>query len=177
MIETARKSQEELNTSNINKRIEAREGEELSSHVAGSYVLVKYPQSAYGRGPPTKLLPFWRGPIRVESVEGSKYHLRNIVNGKNSDYHLQLLKPFFYDERFVNPVEIAIAEYDEYLVDKILEHKFLGGDKNNLVCRVSWMGYQETSWEPWTNLKLVKPFHVYAAVHKLGRFIPKAFKA
>ena len=38
MIETARKSQEELNTSNINKRIEAREGEEVSSHVVRSYV-------------------------------------------------------------------------------------------------------------------------------------------
>ena len=176
MIETARTSQEQLNESNIAKRVDARNGEELSHHAIGSYVLVKYPQSAYGRGPPTKLLPFWKGPMRVESIVGDKYQLRNIVNGKSSEYHVQLLKPFLYDERFIDPVEVAIAEHDEYLVDKILEHKFLGGDKDKLVCRVSWIGYQETSWEPWANLRLVQQFHDYARAHQLVRFIPKNFK-
>ena len=176
LIKSAQENQEALNDSNIKKRVDRREGSDITSHTIGSYVLVKYPQSAYGRGPPSKLLSFWKGPMRVEGREGDKYLLRNIVNGKSNEYHVQLLKPFLYDERFVDPIEVAIAEHDEYLIDKILEHKFLGGDKNNLVCRVSWIGYQETSWEPWANLKLVQQFHDYALAHKLSRFIPKGFK-
>ena len=81
-----------------------------------------------------------------------------------------------YDERFTNPAQIAIAEQDEYLIDKILEHKFLGGDKTKLVCLVSWIGYQEASWEPSVNLRLTRQFHDYANSHKLARFIPPSFK-
>jgi hypothetical protein len=176
MVASARAHQEDLNFNNIKERNDRREGEDITCHAIGSYVLVKYPQSAFGRGPPTKLLPFWKGPMLVEIVDNDKYSLRNIVNGKLVDYHVQLLKPFFYDERFVKPVEVAIAEHDEYLIDEITEHKFLGGDKNQLVCLVSWLGYQEKSWEPVSNLRLTTKFHTYAKAHKLVRFIPANFK-
>jgi transposase InsO family protein len=176
LLKSARSSQETLNNRNLSERNEKREGEAVTSHPLGSYVLVKYPQSTYGRGPPTKLLPFWKGPMLVETVAGNKYSLRNIVTGKIVDYHLQLLKPFLFDERFVSPVEVAISEHDEYLVDAILDHKFLGGDKDKLVCLVSWLGYQEESWEPVSNLRLVEKFHDYAKAHKLVRFIPASFK-
>ena len=50
------------------------------------------------------------------------------MTGKSNNYHVQLLKSFLYDERFVDPVHGAISEHDEYLIDKVLEHKFFGGD-------------------------------------------------
>ena len=176
IITEARVNQAKLNSDHISSKIVQRDGEEVTSHALGSYVLVKYPQSSYGRGPPNKLLPFWKGPLLVESIVGDNYLLRNIVTGKSNNYHVQLLKPFLYDERFVDPVQVAISEHDEYLIDKVLEHKFLGGDKTKLVCLVSWLGYQEASWEPVANLRLTQQFHDYAKSHKLVRFIPSSFK-
>jgi hypothetical protein len=85
----------ELNRDNIENMTRLRCGKELTTHAIGSYELGKYPQSAYGRGPPTKLLPFCIGPSRVETVNGDRYKLRKIVNGKIKKYHIQLLKPFF----------------------------------------------------------------------------------
>jgi hypothetical protein len=39
------------------------------------------------------------------------------VTGKEADYHIQLLKPFLYDERVTVPLEVAIKGHDEYLVE------------------------------------------------------------
>jgi hypothetical protein len=62
-------------------------------------------------------------------------------------------------------VELAIAEHEEYLVDAILDHKFLGGDKDRLVYFVSWLRYQEESWEHVFNLRLVEKLYDYAKAH------------
>jgi hypothetical protein len=69
MFEVARTQQAEINKTNIANRITARGDRELTSYAPKTCVLVKYPHSTYGRGPPTKLLPFWRGPIKVEGRE------------------------------------------------------------------------------------------------------------
>jgi hypothetical protein len=46
--------------------------------------------------------------MRVERRDGDRYTLRNLVTGKEGDYHVQLLKPFLYDERVTDPLEIAV---------------------------------------------------------------------
>jgi hypothetical protein len=46
--------------------------------------------------------------MRVERRDGYRYTLRNLVTGKEGDYHVQLLKPFLYDERVTDPLEIAV---------------------------------------------------------------------
>jgi hypothetical protein len=179
MLEVARIYQEELNETNIAIRTENRGDRALANHSIGDYVLVKYPSSSYGRGPPTKLLPFWKGPMRVERKEGDRYTLRDLVTGKENDYHVQLLKPFFYDERVTSPIEVAIQEHDQYLVDKISAHRQgerINGRPGGLECQVSWVGYRETSWEPVANLKKLAAFHEYARTHNLKRYIPRAFR-
>ena len=179
MLEVARIHQEELNETNIAIRTERRGDRALARHSLGDYVLVKYPSSNYGRGPPTKLLPFWKGPMRVERIEGDRYTLRNLVTGKENDYHVQLLKPFLYDERVTSPLEVAIQEHDQYLVDKILAHRQgerINGRSRGLECQVSWVGYREASWEPVANLKKLAVFHTYARTHNLRRYIPRAFR-
>jgi hypothetical protein len=79
MFEVARAQQVEVNEANIANRIAERGDRELTSYALGAYVLVKYPHSTYGRGPPTKLLPFWRGPMKVERRDEDRYSLRNLV--------------------------------------------------------------------------------------------------
>jgi hypothetical protein len=123
MLEIARTRQTEVNEDSIAVRNENKGDRELTSFNTRSYVLVKYPHSNNGRGPPTKLL-FWKVSMRVERRDGDRYTLRNIVTGKEVDYHVQLLNPFLYDERVTDPLEIAVQEHDEYLVDEILAHRF-----------------------------------------------------
>jgi hypothetical protein len=176
MVLPARTHQEDLNSHNIKERTDRQKVEDITCHAIESNVFVKYSQSSYGRGPLTKILPFWKIFMLVEVVDNDKYSLRNIVNGKLIDYHVQLIKPFFYDERFVKPVEVVIAEHDEFHIDEIIEHKFQSGGKNQLVFLVSWLGYQENSWELVSNLRLAEKFYNYAKAHKLVRFIPTNFK-
>jgi hypothetical protein len=88
MFEVARAQQAEINEANIPNRIAERGDRELTSYALGTYILVKYPHSTYGRGPPTKLLPFWRGPMKVEKKDGDRYSLRNLVTGKEADFHV-----------------------------------------------------------------------------------------
>ena len=179
MFEVARSHQEEINEANIAKRVELRGARDLASYATGAYVLVKYPHSNYGRGPPTKFMPFWRGPMRVERSEGDRYRLRNLVTGKEADFHIQLLKPFLYDERVTEPLAVAIQEHGEYLVDEILNHRYaarVNGKPRGLECLVRWVGYQEQSWEPLVNLKKLVQFHSYARVNGLTRWIPPALR-
>ena len=176
LFESARKHQKEINDENIKARLEKAEGKELTSFPINTYVLVKYPCSAYGRGPPSRLLPFWRGPMLVEEVNGDRYTLRNLVTGKAMDYHIQLLKPFIYDERITDPLEVAIQDDDGYIVDEILEHRHKKGNEGAYEYRVRWLGYQDTSWEPITMLRKLEKFHDYARKHRLTRFIPRAYK-
>jgi hypothetical protein len=179
MFEVARTQQAEINDAYIAERITARGDRELTAYAPGAYVLVKYPHSAYGRGPPTKLLPFWRGPMRVEGRDGDRYSLRNLVTGRKTDFHVQLLKPFLYDERVTVPLEVAIKEHDEYLVEQIIDHRYavrINGRPRGLECLVRWVGYQEQSWEPLVNVRKLEQFHIYARGNGLIRFIPTAYR-
>jgi hypothetical protein len=176
LLDSARKHQDEINDDNIRVRNKKGEGKERTSYPINSYVLAKYPHSSYGRGPPSRLLPFWRGPMLVEEVVDDKYSLRNLVTGKVQDFHVQLLKPFIYDERVTTPLEIAIQEDDGYIVDSILEHRHVTGSRTAYEYRVRWLGYQDTSWEPLQMVRKLGIFHEYARKHKLIRFIPKAYR-
>jgi hypothetical protein len=79
----------------------------------------------------------------VEGRDGDRYRLHNLVTGKEADLHVQLLKPFLYDERLTVPVEVAIKEHDEYLVEQIMDHRYserVNGRPRGLECLVRWVG-------------------------------------
>jgi hypothetical protein len=105
--------------------------------------------------------------------------LRNLVTGKEADFHVQLLKPFLYDERVTDPLEVAIREHDEYLVEQIMNHRYseiINGRHRGLECLVGWVGYQEQSLEPLVNVKKLAQFHTYARENGLTIFIPTAYR-
>jgi hypothetical protein len=113
--------------------------------------------------------------------DGDRYSLRNLVTGKEADFHVQLLKPFLYDERVTDPLEIAIREHDEYLVEQIMDMnnryaERVNGKPRGLECLVRWVGYQEPSWEPLVNVKKLAQFHTYARNNGLTRFIPTTYR-
>jgi hypothetical protein len=117
--------------------------------------------------------------MRVEGRDGDRYSLRNLVTERKTDFHVHFLKPFLYDERVTVPLEVAIKEHDEYLVEQIMDHRYVkrvNGRPRGLECLVRWVGYQEQSWEPLVNIKKLEHFHTYARGNGLIKFIPTAYR-
>eukprot|EP01034_Spumella_vulgaris_P029818 gene29818-36932_t len=103
-----------------------------------SYVLVKYRDR-----PPSKFHSQWKGPLRVVSYAKSNYVLQDLVTNKESTYHITQLKAFKYDEMETDPVDIARAEQQEFVVEAILDHSKVGEKRGDYKFRVKWPGYDE----------------------------------
>ena len=150
----------------------------VTTFAVGAYVLVSYnPQNMNGK-PPTKFHPRLKGPYLVANVRGDIYTCQNLVTEDLEDYHVTRLREFRYDERFVDPRDIALRDRDEYFVEKILAHRGDIGRLKTLVFQVKWRGYDESfnSWEPWKNLRETEVLHRYLLANGMQRLIPAKFR-
>ncbi len=139
----------------------------------GTYVLVSYnPQKMQGR-PPTKFHPRLKGPYMVANIQGDKYACRNLVTDDIEDFHVTRLREFRYDQRFVDPRDIALRDNDEYYVEKILGHSGIPTKLKTLQFHVKWRGYDAASktWEPWKNLRETE-----VIANGMQKLIPAKFK-
>ncbi len=145
IMQIARKSQEATDDYHI-KTASA----ERTEFPINSYVLAKYRVR-----PPTKSHSTWRGPMRVIKFKGSTYTVQDLVTNKEEDYHVTQLKAFKYDVMEVDPVEIARKEQDEFVVEKVLEHRGNPKRRKTLQFLIQWLGYDqsENSWQSWENVK------------------------
>jgi hypothetical protein len=89
LIAISQKLQLELDTEHLKKG----GGWDKTEFPFNSYVLVRYPHSALGQRPPTKLHSLWRGPLRV-------------VNR----LYVTLLKAFRIDEESTDSVAVSKAD-------------------------------------------------------------------
>ena len=85
---------------------------------------------------------------------------------------------FRYDERYVDPRDIALRDRDEFYVEKILAHHGDVGRLKTLAFHVKWRGFDESfnSWEPWKNLREAEMLHRYLILHGLQKLIPAKFR-
>jgi hypothetical protein len=177
LIKVALNTQLKYQDKQINKRLKARGDNLPTAFPINSYVLVRYPPSKQGRGPPTKLHSFWRGPYRVESMLGDKYTLLNLITGQSNTYHVTQLKEFLYNGDESIPLNIARKDHDEFIVEAILDHRFNSTPtEKGLYLKVKWEGYDEPTWEPRENFIHVEAFHQYCREHKLRKFIPNCHR-
>ena len=152
-----------------------------------SFVLVQYENE--GHRPPSKLHTQLRGPLQVKERvwdEGKKqftdfFLLLNLVNNKLEQFHIKNMRPFLYDEAMTNPVEVALADTQAWIVDKIVDHKgklHPTTPKANLSFLVKWKGFGDdaNTWEPWSGLRNNEALHLY--LRHLGKtsIIPTQFK-
>ena len=144
-----------------------------------SYVLVKYE-----RGPPTKLHPVFKGPMRVVNIkrrgnQPSTYVCEDLVTHKYHNFHVKNLKPFDYDPSKTDPESVAMTDDQTFMVESILKHRFIGDKspkKTNLQFLIKWIGYDDPTWEPYRNTSNLEKVHNYLTKAKLKKFIPEKFK-
>ena len=145
----------------------------------GSYVLISYNPQKMNAKPPTKLHPRLKGPYLVANVQGDKYSCQNLVTDEIEDSHVTRLREFRYDERYVDPSDIALRDRDEFYVKKILAHRGDVGRLKTLAFHVKWRGFDESfkSREPWRkNLRETEMLHRYLILHGLQKLIPAKFR-
>jgi len=127
------------------------------------------------------LHPTLKGPYKViaknEREQGTVYTCQNLVNNKLEDFHVTNLQPFYYDERVVNPTEVALADNESFLVEKIMSHRFTDSQrkiKSNLQFLVKWINIPEPTWEPWKSTNKLNKVHEYLrSKSDLKKFTPK----
>jgi hypothetical protein len=145
----------------------------------GSYVLISYNPQKMNAKPPTKLhLRLMKGPYLVANVQWDKYSCQNLVTDEIQDCHVTRLREFRYDERYVDPRDIALRDRDEFYVGKILAHHGNVGRLKTLAFHVKWRDFDESfnSWEPWKNLRETEMLHRYLILHGLQKLIPAKFR-
>ncbi len=104
---------------------------------------------------------------------------QNLVTDEIEDYHVTRLREFRYDERYVDPRDIALRDRDEFFVEKILAHRGDVGRLKTLAFHVKWQSFDESfnsSWEPWKNLRETEMLHRYLILHGLQKLIPAKFR-
>ena len=87
------------------------------------------------------------------------------------------MQPFRYDPRRTDPKKIAAADIDEFLIERILDHrpKTKRPKRSELEFLVQWDGYDAThnSWEPWELLRNNSIVHSYCSANKMRSIVPK----
>ena len=128
--------------------------------------------------PPTKFHPRLKGPYLVANFQGDKYTLRNLVTDELEDFHVTRLREFRYDDRFVDPRDIALRDVEEYYVERILAHSGNPTKLKTLQFHVKWRGFDESynTWEPWKNLRETEKLHRYPISKGLHKLIPAKFR-
>jgi hypothetical protein len=83
---------------------------QIAQHIRyppNSYVLVHYRDGS----PPSRLHTHWRGPLKVVSVENSRYILYDLITQKSSIYHVSAMKHFLQNPLITNPLDFARRDH------------------------------------------------------------------
>jgi transposase InsO family protein len=155
----------------------------LTTYQVNDYVLRRYPPSKVGGGSPHKYGSWWRGPYQVTNIvqrpvsdvhTKPRYTIRNLVTDKEYMVDVMHIRPFYFDPMFVTPLNIAVKDTDEHVVERIVAHDFT--DLNDKRWLVRWVGNNppDETWERYDTLRDVEAFHHYCASHQLDPFLPKA---
>ena len=145
---------------------------------AGSYVLVAWPITRMNnQGRPSKFDTMFRGPYQVQSNKGRSYILKDLVLNKNTapkDIHQ--LRPFHFDPRRTNPLQVALKDYkDLWVVERIQNHKGSWKTKSHMTFLVKWVGWETPTWQPWKDVRDCKEFHDYLEAKGKSDLRPKRF--
>ena len=103
------------------------------------------------------------GPLIVIDVAGDAYTVQHL-NDASRMYkrHVTFLKPYRFDHNVSNEAAAAMDDAT-YFVDKIVNHRGAGGKSKYRTWEyeVKWSGYDETTWEPYKQIKKLDRLQEY----------------
>jgi hypothetical protein len=153
----------------------------LTTYQFNDYVLRRYPPTKIGGRNPHKYGLWWRGPYQVSQVlqhrdkditDKPRYSICNIVTIKEYVVDVTHIRPFYYDPAYVTPLNIAVKDTDERVVEVIVNHDF--SNPQNKKWLVRWLTDPPSeTWEQYENLNNVEAFQHYCATNRLDPFPPK----
>jgi hypothetical protein len=88
------------------------------------------------------------------------------------------MKPFLFDPLLTVPLDVALKDYLEFIIEAILKHSGnRRSKKTNLRFYIKWLGYDDdrNSWEPYANIRDMSQCHEYLRSHGMSNHIPKKF--
>jgi hypothetical protein len=176
LIDIARDLQSKKDAHHLASK-EGDEKDDPTEFEIDSFVLARYPETAMGKRPPTKLHTSWRGPYRVVNRQGSAYALQDMHTLKTFNVHVSLLKKYFSGSKKTDAQATALADKQFFIVEKVLSHHGDTRYKSLLTFQVKWEGSDETTREPWSHLRNNVKLHEYlASKPKLRSLIPPEFR-
>ena len=84
-------------------------------------------------------------------MDKPRYTIRNLVTDKEYVVDVTDIRPFYYDPTYVTPLNIAVKDTDETVVDMIVKHDF--SDPKDKKWLVRWVTDPSSeTWETYENL-------------------------
>ena len=141
----------------------------------GDFVL----QHKQGTGTSGKPNARWLGPfLVVERRNNDPSHpvldIMNLTDMKVKEASIEdcrLFNSSWFDEENLLPelTRIAATDRNEYVVERIVSHKPTGEKRtlplSKYLFEIKWQDFDETTWEPYSELKNLEPMDAYAAQH------------
>ena len=158
------------------KHVAKSESGKRTEFSIGDLVLKTYPTDSSGKnGRPNKLYTNWTGPYTVLSVNGKEKDTYDIKSSNGrilSNISVHLLKSYTFDANHHNPDLEGLHDTESHLVEKIVSHKGTFTQKKKLLVEVKWLGYRDTTMEPWKNVMYNTHMHEYMRKHNFEKHIP-----
>jgi hypothetical protein len=176
LIQAAQKAQrqkDELHIANADPR--------RTTFNINEYVLVEYQPTSLVKGrPPNKFLPNLRGPLRVQSRQGDKYTLINLINGNEEQFHISKIHPYHHDIHQLSPRDVAKRDIlTLFDIEEILNHVGNRSVKKtdwDFLCKFSGWDDAYNLWLPYKELSENEALHRYAIKNRMKFLIPAKFR-
>ena len=114
--------------------------------------------------------------MRVLSSIGTRYTVLDIsTNNKQLEVHVSRLRPFNHNPIHTDPVQVANADQNHFMVERIVQHRGHIRRKKTLFFETKWQGFpdSENTWLPYSELRDNIYLHDYLHANNLRHLIPK----
>jgi len=100
--------------------------------------------------------------------------LQDLITLKSFDIHISNLSPFNFDCTRIDPKVVAMDDAQEFLIERILDHRGDRTRRKTMEFLVEWDGYTDdaNSWEPFSSLRDTDQLLEYLQANRLRSLIP-----
>ncbi|GKT35218.1 hypothetical protein ADUPG1_002949 [Aduncisulcus paluster] len=132
-------------------------------YLPGSYVLVK-PRTKVAHKFSSRLLGPWL--VTKHDLETETLTLPSLADGKTRKIASDAVVPFDDSNATLDDMkDMAVMDDEEYVIEEVIGHvrnaRGRFKEKDRYAFKVKWLGYEETTMEPWGNLAGSGPFIEY----------------